>query len=184
MEDNIILYHGTNTQFNKIDVKKFKKFKDFGEGFYLTPNFEQAYDFANNKVKYFGGKKSINKYEIPKEIIKKLNILNLNKETVETWLGIICINRKIEIYGINFDESYYKNLCKNNDIIIGKVFDNNFNKIIENYNTQKINNIKYLINKLQMLNYIQYRFSVKAVKDIDIDKYLVKETGGVSLEWN
>ena len=32
----MILYHGTNIVFNDIDISKTKKYKDFGQGFYLT----------------------------------------------------------------------------------------------------------------------------------------------------
>ena len=32
----MILFHGTNVEFNKIEINKTKKFKDFGQGFYLT----------------------------------------------------------------------------------------------------------------------------------------------------
>lgn len=34
----MILYHGTNIGFDKIDLSKSRKGKDFGLGFYLTPD--------------------------------------------------------------------------------------------------------------------------------------------------
>ena len=30
------LYHGTNVDFDEIDLTKSNKYKDFGQGFYLT----------------------------------------------------------------------------------------------------------------------------------------------------
>ena len=36
------LYHGTNIIFDEIDLHKSKPNKDFGQGFYLSPDFEQA----------------------------------------------------------------------------------------------------------------------------------------------
>lgn len=36
------LYHGTNIDFDKIDISKSKPNKDFGCGFYLSADFEQA----------------------------------------------------------------------------------------------------------------------------------------------
>ncbi len=30
------LYHGTNVEFEQIDLTKSNRFKDFGQGFYLT----------------------------------------------------------------------------------------------------------------------------------------------------
>lgn len=36
------LYHGTNTDFNHIDIDKSKPNKDFGRGFYLSADYKQA----------------------------------------------------------------------------------------------------------------------------------------------
>ena len=38
----MILYHGTNVDFEKIDLLKSKPNKDFGRGFYLSPLYVQA----------------------------------------------------------------------------------------------------------------------------------------------
>ena len=40
----MMLYHGTNVEFDKIDLLKSKPNKDFGRGFYLSPFFKQAKD--------------------------------------------------------------------------------------------------------------------------------------------
>lgn len=45
----MILYHGTNMYFDKIDLSKCMPYKDFGQGFYLTNIREQAYDMAKRK---------------------------------------------------------------------------------------------------------------------------------------
>ena len=46
----MILYHGTNVDFEKIDLLKSKPNKDFGRGFYLSANYDQAKDMAETKV--------------------------------------------------------------------------------------------------------------------------------------
>ena len=38
----MILYHGTNVDFNKIDISKCLPYKDFGCGFYLVLNFSEV----------------------------------------------------------------------------------------------------------------------------------------------
>ena len=38
----MILYHGTNIDFNVIDLTRSNKYKDFGQGFYVTTNIETA----------------------------------------------------------------------------------------------------------------------------------------------
>ncbi|MBO5871082.1 MAG: DUF3990 domain-containing protein, partial [Bacteroidaceae bacterium] len=42
----MILYHGTNVEFDVIDLAKSKPNKDFGQGFYLTADYEQALAMA------------------------------------------------------------------------------------------------------------------------------------------
>ena len=44
------LYHGTNRDFEKIDLQKSKPNKDFGRGFYLSADYEQALSMAQVKV--------------------------------------------------------------------------------------------------------------------------------------
>lgn len=44
------LYHGTNIMFDEIDLHKSKPNKDFGQGFYLSPDFEQALKMAKIKT--------------------------------------------------------------------------------------------------------------------------------------
>ena len=46
----MILYHGTNVAFDFIDLQKSKPNKDFGQGFYLSANYEQAMAMAKIKV--------------------------------------------------------------------------------------------------------------------------------------
>lgn len=51
----MILYHGSYTDFAQIDLSLSQKGKDFGKGFYLSDNYDQAYDvvygpIANDKV--------------------------------------------------------------------------------------------------------------------------------------
>ena len=38
----IQLHHGSNVVIDKIDLSKSKTGKDFGKGFYLNPDYEQA----------------------------------------------------------------------------------------------------------------------------------------------
>lgn len=43
------LYHGTNIDFKDIDLTKSNKYKDFGQGFYLTDIRSQAEQLAIKK---------------------------------------------------------------------------------------------------------------------------------------
>ena len=48
----MILYHGTNIDFKDINLLKSHKYKDFGQGFYLTDIRSQAEQMAakNSKI--------------------------------------------------------------------------------------------------------------------------------------
>lgn len=57
------LYHGTNVDFDVIDLSKSNKYKDFGQGFYLTAIRKQAEQLAVKKARLFGGYPIIQEYE-------------------------------------------------------------------------------------------------------------------------
>ena len=48
----MILYHGSNTDIEQIDLKAGIPYKDFGQGFYLTPDIETAKRMAQKKVNH------------------------------------------------------------------------------------------------------------------------------------
>ena len=45
----MILYHGTYLNFDRIDLSKSNKGKDFGKGFYLSDSYDQALKLATFK---------------------------------------------------------------------------------------------------------------------------------------
>lgn len=51
----MIVYHSTNADIAEIDLMKGSRFKDFGQGFYVTPDLETAQRMARKKTKLFGG---------------------------------------------------------------------------------------------------------------------------------
>lgn len=110
------LYHGTNKKFDKFDFDKAKPFKDFGKGFYLTTDFNQAQKWAQRK----GDKASVAYiycYDLDKVQASRLNILELLKYDKE-WLDFICESR------IKGKETDY-------DIIYDRIADNQYSEISE-----------------------------------------------------
>ena len=49
----MILYHGSNVEFDSIDLLKSKPNKDFGKGFYLSDNYDQAFEMAKRTRQSF-----------------------------------------------------------------------------------------------------------------------------------
>ena len=59
----MILYHGSNIAFDKIDLTKSKHFKDFNRAFYLSAEENQAKEMATNKADFLGGTPIVQVYE-------------------------------------------------------------------------------------------------------------------------
>ena len=51
----MILYHGSNVAIDEIDLFKSRPGKDFGKGFYLSADKQQAIEMAESKVAFLGG---------------------------------------------------------------------------------------------------------------------------------
>ena len=50
-EEDLILYHGSYCEVSKPDLTRCAKYKDFGQGFYLTTSEEQAQRFSRTSLR-------------------------------------------------------------------------------------------------------------------------------------
>jgi hypothetical protein len=105
------LYHGTYMDFKEIDISKSNRFKDFGQGFYLTDIRLQAEQLAIKKARLFGGYPIIQEYEFDESLLNAgiLNVLRFECPCKE-WAEFIFNNRNKVI---GFSHSY--------DIVIGPI---------------------------------------------------------------
>ena len=105
------LYHGTNVDFDVIDLTKSNKYKDFGQGFYLTDIRSQAEELAAKKSRLFGGYPVIQEYEFDESLLSvaELKVLKVDKPSTE-WAEFIFKNRSRDN---NFTHDY--------DIVIGPI---------------------------------------------------------------
>jgi hypothetical protein len=105
------LYHGTNVDFDVIDLTKSNKYKDFGQGFYLTDIRSQAEELAAKKSRLFGGYPVIQEYEFDETLLNgaELKVLKFDKPSTE-WAEFIFKNRNRDN---NFTHDY--------DIVIGPI---------------------------------------------------------------
>jgi len=90
----MILYHGSNVAIDKIDLAKSKPNKDFGKGFYLSENKEQAIEMAKYKSSMLGGGVVITKFEFDLEALncKELKV-KIFSEYSEEWADFVLANR-------------------------------------------------------------------------------------------
>ena len=66
----MILYHGSNIDIDKIDLTKSKPYKDFGKGFYLSADKQQAQRMAEQRTSILlEGKPTLNKYQFDETIL-------------------------------------------------------------------------------------------------------------------
>ena len=88
------LYHGTNAEIQQIDLKESRVGKDFGLGFYLTPDRQVAQRQAERKFEQFGfGKARVYEYDIDEADMQSLHVLNFDSYTLE-WARFVLMNRK------------------------------------------------------------------------------------------
>ena len=76
----MILYHGTNVAFDSIDLSKSKPNKDFGQGFYLSADYDQAMAMAKVKVDQLEyGSPIVLAFEVDESQMNQLKILLLKR---------------------------------------------------------------------------------------------------------
>ncbi len=120
----MILYHGTNIDFQKIDIRESNPYKDFGQGFYLTDIFLQAENMANKKARILGGEPIILKYQFEEAYLtdSSLNILIFEKPDKE-WAEFIYKNRTRSTPAFSHDY----------DIVIGPIADDGVAYLLNRY---------------------------------------------------
>ena len=88
------LYHGSNVEIDFIDFEKSKHGKDFGLGFYLSPELDQANEMAKKKALLFGGKPTVTSFEFDEEAAKADGVAILRYEKYGTeWGKFVKMNR-------------------------------------------------------------------------------------------
>lgn len=127
----MILYHGTNLDFEKIDLSLCAPYKDFGAGFYTTTLFEQAKAMAIRKSRLFGGEPCVISYDAPDNLLelKNVKIKNFSKTSKE-WAVFIINNRNRDFsdksdLNCNLDNKY--------EIVHGPVANDTLTTLIRQY---------------------------------------------------
>lgn len=101
----MIVYHGTNATIEEIDLTRGSRFKDFGQGFYVTPDLETAQRMARKKAKLFGGQPTVLVYEFHEEMVAENGVkmkVFPEKATAE-WIKFIDRNRDKQLGAARHD---------------------------------------------------------------------------------
>ena len=91
----MILYHGSNVEIVAVDFLESKVGKDFGVGFYLSPELEQAREMAEKKALLLGGEPIVTRFEFDEEAAMSdagISCLRYEKYSIE-WGKFVHMNR-------------------------------------------------------------------------------------------
>ena len=90
----MILYHGTNEDIEAIDLNRGLRHKDFGKGFYLTPDRNTAIRMAQKKARLFGGTPTLITYELNEDAMQSdLKVKIFPEQACVEWLVFVDANR-------------------------------------------------------------------------------------------
>lgn len=90
----MILYHGTNEDIGAIDLTRGLRHKDFGKGFYLTPDRTTAIRMAQKKARLFGGTAMLITYEMDDMALQSdLKVKVFPEKACVEWLMFVDANR-------------------------------------------------------------------------------------------
>lgn len=117
----MVLYHGSNVEVKNPKIIKSKRLLDFGTGFYLTSDYEQAKKWAvRTAARREEGVPMISIFNIAECEIKNLSSLIFDGANRE-WLRYISLNRTDKSAG----DSY--------DLVIGPVANDQAIRTVSNY---------------------------------------------------
>ena len=154
------LYHGSNIIIDKIDLSKSKPNKDFGRGFYLSDNEEQALEMAKFKTLTLGGEPLISIFEFDENIITNNTLkVKVFQDYSEEWADFVFANRE----GLDNVEEY--------DIVYGPIANDTVGLQIRKLKSGNIDKVEFL-NRLKYMKGITFQYyfgtenAIKTLKKI------------------
>lgn len=145
----MILYHGSNIKVSVPDLSISKPFKDFGKGFYLSDNYEQALDMASQKVKQTHvGEPIVSEFQFDESLLHSDELqIKIFSDYSEEWANFVLDNRD-------------KNLPQpthNYDIVYGPIADDGVTFQLRRYQGGVIS-LARLVEELQYAKGITFQY--------------------------
>lgn len=152
------LYHGSNTDIEHIDFAKSKPNKDFGRGFYLTADRQQAQQLAEQRALFFGGIPTINTYLFDEKALQDARIkAKIFEDYSVEWAEFVVANR--------FNPT--KEIIHDFDIVYGPIADDKVGVQIELFTDQLID-MQTLIQRLKYMQGITFQYFFGTEKAISL----------------
>ena len=98
----MILYHASNAEVKKPMLVESNRMLDFGPGFYMTTNREQAVRFAKSVVARRGGQSVLNVYEFDESAFSSCLVRKFDFPSA-AWLDFVAANRSGIYAGERYD---------------------------------------------------------------------------------
>lgn len=142
----MILFHGSNIEIYQIDLTKSKPNKDFGKGFYLSDDEQQAIDMAKFKAQLLGGKPIVSRFEFDQELLNSNHFrVKIFSEYSEEWADFVFTNRE----GMN--------VCDEYDIIYGPIANDKVGLQLRKLKDGTIDKSEFL-NRLKFMKGITFQY--------------------------
>ncbi|MDO4511204.1 MAG: DUF3990 domain-containing protein [Bacteroidales bacterium] len=121
----MILYHGSNMRVTVPDLKRSKPYKDFGQGFYLSDNYDQAKKLADVKVTQMqDGISTVNEFEFDESLLQSEELaVKIFNDYSEEWAEFVLMNRNNNISQPSHEY----------DIVYGPIADDGVNYQLRRY---------------------------------------------------
>jgi len=118
------LYHGSNEDIQTTDLEKGLRYKDFGKGFYLTPDKSTAIRMARKKARLFGGTPTLITYEFSESALNsELKVKVFPEKASVEWFLFVDANR----------DRNHQQPVHDYDIVIGPIADDGVVLQLTNY---------------------------------------------------
>lgn len=134
----MILYHGSNIAIEEINLEKSRPCKDFGRGFYLSEDEEQAKQMAIFKALTLGGEPIVTKFHFNEDVMTSAGLnIRIFKDYSKEWADFVFLNRENDI-PTEFDIVYGPIANDKVGLQIRKFKDGSIDK------TEFLNRLKYM----------------------------------------
>jgi len=165
----MIVYHGSNHDFEQARILPIKYPLDFGVGFYTTKYEQQAVNWALRKARRLRGQPYVYVYELQEK--SGLNVAHF-EAIDEAWLDFIVKHRGYSAYQKNTQGLYLKSTTHHNfDIVQGEVADDEVIDVVDGY----LNNRYDLQEALKRLRYKKHNHQLVCSTEKSLQALILKE---------
>ena len=150
------LHHGSNMAITDIDLSRCRPNKDFGLGFYLSPDKTAAEKMAHRTVKRFGGSPYVMTYDFNDADLERFTLRRFEKPTVE-WAMFVMANRRgvLDAQEHNLDNKF--------DVVVGPIANDDLALLFRQF-SRGLLTVEMLMREMQYKELtVQYSFHTQQV---------------------